>query len=444
MLIGTGGLTKTGDGTLWINAAKTYGGITTVSGGALRVSDDGALGTATDASIDGTNIGNGVTARLELSGDITLAEPIQLAQKQSVAGDAPGLVNVDGNNTLTGPLALGGGGSNWNIWSNAGKLSITGTATNTNTTNTRVIRFFGAGDGEILSVLADGAGTSLTAIVMNGGGTWRLAGTNTCTGPTTVETGNLQIDGNHTASTVTVNPSGTLSGTGTLGIATATGTIAPGAGIGTLNAATVTLSGTLAIEVAGSSSDRLDVSGTLDLTGATVSVSGTPTAGSYTLASAGSPITGTPVLAAPLSGYELLVEGNLLKLNSLGGGSPFESWATLNGAAPNLADDHDNDGVSNGIEYFLGGPNANTTGFTLLPGVSNTGGPLSITWIKGSGYTGTYGTDFRVETSDILSGSWTEETLIGGNVTDDPGFVKFIFPAPLDTKKFARLKVTGP
>ena len=123
----------------------------------------------------------------------------------------------------------------------------------------------------------------------------------------------------------------------------------------------------------------------------------------------------------------------------------YSSWATLNGASANLNDDHDNDGVDNGVEYFIGGPTGNTTGFTPLPGVTNTAGTLSVTWTKAAGYTGTYGTDFVVETSSTLSGTWTNEIL-----SPDPGFtvvitgndVKYTFPA--GTKNFARLKVTGP
>jgi autotransporter-associated beta strand protein len=125
-------------------------------------------------------------------------------------------------------------------------------------------------------------------------------------------------------------------------------------------------------------------------------------------------------------------------------GTGFDSWKTANGATGGINDDHDNDGVDNGVEYFLGGPNGNTTGFTPLPGVTNTGGTLSVTWTKGSGYSGTYATHFVVETSETLSGTWIQETLPGGNITDDPGFVKITFPSPLGTKKFARLKVTGP
>jgi len=129
----------------------------------------------------------------------------------------------------------------------------------------------------------------------------------------------------------------------------------------------------------------------------------------------------------------------------LGSATPagFASWQSTNGTtqAPNL--DHDNDGVANGIEYFLGGPSGNTTGFTALPALSNTAGTLSVTWSMGSGYTGVYPTDFVVETSETLTGAWTAETL-GGNVTLTGNAVKYTFPTPLGSKKFARRKVTGP
>ena len=407
-LTGTGALTKTGTGTLLIDSAKTYGGVTTISGGAILVTDDDALGAATDYAIDGTNITNAITARLELNGGVTLAEPILLGQKQSVAGDAPGLVNVDGNNTLSGPLTLGGGGSNWNIWSNAGKLTITGTATNINTTNTRVIRFYGDGDGEISSNLANGAGTSLTAVIMNGNGTWRLAGTNTYTGPTTVEFGTLQIDGIQTASTVVVNFGGTLSGTGTLGTVTATGTIAPGNGVTPLTAETVTLSGTLAIDVAGAAADRLTVNGALDLTGSSVSVTGTPTAPSYILASAGSPITGVPVLAAPVPNYELVVDGNLLKLNSLGGPSPYDTWA--GGAA--FGADANGDGVTNGLAFLLGAANPTASALNKLPTINHSGGGLLMSFsMRNAVASGTAALSLQHSSDLAISDPWTSVTV---------------------------------
>jgi hypothetical protein len=124
----------------------------------------------------------------------------------------------------------------------------------------------------------------------------------------------------------------------------------------------------------------------------------------------------------------------------------YSSWANTNSAGLNLDDDHDNDGVSNGTEYFIGGPNGNTTGFTALPGVTDTGGTLSVTYTHAADYTGIYGTDYVVETSATLAPPWAPEV-----ADPDPGFtvtfpsateVKYTFPA--GTKNFARLKVTGP
>ncbi len=383
-LNGTGGLTKSGEGTLLINSAKSYGGLTTVTGGALRVTHPQALGTATDMLIDGTSINNALSARLELSGGISLAEPIQLPQKQSTALDAPCLVNVDGNNTLTGPITLGGGGSNWNIWSDAGKLLIAGTATNINTTNTRNLRFYGAGDGEIQSVLANGAGTSLTAVLMNGSGTWTLSGNNTYTAATTVNSGTLLINGAQTASAVTVAFGATLGGSGEAGTVNATGTIAPGNnGIGTLEAGNTNLNGVLAIGLSGAASDRLSVTGSLELNASTVTISGTPVAFSYTLASATTPITGTPVLDVAIPGYELVVDGSFLKLNSTGPATPFDAWASLNelegpDAQPGV--DVEKDGLSNLLEFVLGGnPNLNDTP-SVFPEIQDDPSAITLTF----------------------------------------------------------------
>ena len=130
--------------------------------------------------------------------------------------------------------------------------------------------------------------------------------------------------------------------------------------------------------------------------------------------------------------------------------SGYNSWSTLNGADPNLNDDHDNDGVSNGVEYFLSG-NADTTGFTPLP-ILTAG---SITWPAASinaGYAGVYDIHFTVETSETLeAGSWVTAPLGTGAGTVSIPFatpasirnVKYTFPTT-GPKKFARLKVTGP
>ena len=111
--------------------------------------------------------------------------------------------------------------------------------------------------------------------------------------------------------------------------------------------------------------------------------------------------TGSIVVPAPVAGYS--------------------AWQSTNGAGVQTVDqDHDNDGVKNGIEYFLGGT-ANTTGFTALPG------PVAgaVTWPKAATYTGTFGTGFKVQSSTDLI-NWTDAAagagagqvnIVGNNVT---------------------------
>jgi hypothetical protein len=152
-----------------------------------------------------------------------------------------------------------------------------------------------------------------------------------------------------------------------------------------------------------------------------------PAAGTATYAFTGGNLVGSHTIAAEFLAAELL---------------GFDSWKTKNGATgQTLADDHDGDGVFNGIEYFIGGPTGTTTGFTALPGVDNAAGVLSVTWTKAADYAGAYPTDFVVETSDTLTGTWTPQTL-GGTVIITGRSVKFTFPAGI--RNFARLKVTGP
>ena len=133
--------------------------------------------------------------------------------------------------------------------------------------------------------------------------------------------------------------------------------------------------------------------------------------------------------------YDFAIQGT--------GVSLFATWQTLNGASGTLTADHDNDGVPNGIEYFVGGPNGKTTGQTTLPSILNSSGTLSITWIKGTGYPGVYGSDYLIETTTTLTGTWTPET-VGVNVTLTGNNVTYTFPATSGDRRFVRLKVMAP
>ncbi len=127
--------------------------------------------------------------------------------------------------------------------------------------------------------------------------------------------------------------------------------------------------------------------------------------------------------------------------------SGYATWQSNNSTSQTANLDHDNDGVSNGVEYFLGGT-GNTTGFTTpLPGVTDTAGTLSVTWIRNPGFTGfpaNYGTAFLVETSATLANPWTAAVQgVGAGFVEISGNnVKYTFPAGI--KNFARLKVVAP
>ena len=123
-------------------------------------------------------------------------------------------------------------------------------------------------------------------------------------------------------------------------------------------------------------------------------------------------------------------------------GQGFASWAAANGTNGSIGQDHDQDGVPNGVEYFLGGTNGVTTGVTTLPGVTDNAGNLTVTWTMAADYAGTYATNFVVETSATLGGAWTPAAL-GTNVTIVGRNVTYTFPGN-SPRSFVRLAVSGP
>ena len=295
------------------------------------------------------------------------------------------------------------GGATLNVTQAGVTLSMSGIFNSRLGSHTGGFTFGGPGNlnisGNILNAVS-------TAVTKNGTGTLTLSGTgNTYTGNTSVNQGTLALVGSSLTSPITVN-SGAALGFTIGSPATSTSTV-------NFNGAT-----------------------------AKVTISGTPAA-STLMTTTG--ITGTPVLDPAIPGYELAIEdGNTTLKLKVAAGSTYNAWASTNGVSGQAATlDHDNDGVANGIEYFLVGPSAVSTGFTPLPAITTVGATRSITWVKAADYTGSYGTDFIVETSTTLAtGSWTTETL-GGTVTISGNNVTYTFPAGSE-KKFARLGVVTP
>ncbi|PAW75197.1 MAG: hypothetical protein B9S38_02215 [Verrucomicrobiia bacterium Tous-C4TDCM] len=450
-----------GNGLLIGNGSAT--GVYNLSG--TGTISTGSYSSTTRGVIIGVN--TGTSATLNVSGgtlDLPLSS-LQVGRSDSAADTTTAIYNQTGGTATVGTLRVGGNGVTglgqtvtFGVTggtfaatafdrlalgnTNTVTMTIGGTAdvtlpafpTARGTTSTATLRF----DGGTLKPAAASAtymGGLTNAFIEDGG-----AGINTTNGSITI-TQNLLTDG------VSLGGGLTKSGSNTLTLA----------GANTYTGDTNVNNGVLAL-VGGSQSSAIVVNTGASLgftvgstttststvnfdTGSTVTITGAPSPAvvSYTLMTALSFTGIPPVLAAPIAGYELQVDGfTTLKLVRTG----FGEWAFLNGAALNLDGDHDGDGVTNGVEYFIGGTTV-TTGFTPLPGVIDSMGSLSITWPKGVGYVGVYNTHFVVETSATLSGVWTAETLGGGNITDTAADVKYTFPGPLSGKKFARLKVTG-
>ena len=277
-----------------------------------------------------------------------------------------------------------------------------------------------------------------------GPGTLEIPIANTYAGPSTIHEGTL-LANNPSGSAVgnnllTVAAGATLAGSGIVRDVNAAGTIAPGDGIGSLLIeGNATLSGTLAIEINGAQADFLEIFGIMDLTGSTLSISTSGTGfseTSYVIAEADEFI-GLPT---PPPGYSVEVVGNdfpvQLVLTKTGGGgsTSLADWLLANAPGQTATDDHDGDGVANGVEFFMG---QSGSGFTANPAPVNG----KITWPKNPNAAVSY----VVQTSTNLAaegqpGGWTTAP---GGVVDLGNAVEYTLPNN-GGSLFVRLKLTFP
>ena len=173
----TGALNKDGAGRWTIAGPSTYAGVTTVTAGTLRITHGSALG----AAAIGTELYGG---SLELLGGITVAERLLISGNGFGAGSGA-IVNVGGNNTLTGNITLLG----TTLRSNAGLLRVGGPISGGATSLT----LDGAGDGIIDGVISVGPPASGDTLSKNGSGTWTLNSPNSISGSTGANGGALLL-----------------------------------------------------------------------------------------------------------------------------------------------------------------------------------------------------------------------------------------------------------
>ena len=495
-----------GTTTLNLSAANNYSGLTTVSAGILRISNHSALGNTNSGTIINGSINSTLGTLLDLNGvSIDSGESLTLASG-NLTGDSRVTLRTVGttSNTWAGPIIITGSKTVQFNANPGGQLILAGPITHSDYTGPVSLR--GGGTGTIaggiflssssnitfnettsvwnintsgntwgntnlfrgtLILGADHAlpmTTSLNFGGTDGFGTLKLNGKNqTVAGLTTnvTTTTNKIVNGNATAGLLTVDTNGTNTFHGVLGgagtdennfsiVKSGIGTLFLSA-VHTYSGNTTVNGGTLRFNQPNQNNESSTISiassnATLDLnfdeTAGAVSdtveklfIGGIQqNAGVYkALDNITDSGTGIPQITGP---------GTLTVTSGPGG---FSSWQAANGGAAatgGFAADHDNDGVSNGIEHFIAGSNS-STGPTILPSVMDQSGTLTITWTKASSYTGSFGTEFFVESSESLSGAWTNENS-PGNVTISGNQVTYTFPKPLGPKKFVRLRVAAP
>ncbi len=203
-----------GNGTRTLNTANTHIGLTLVNGGNLVVAHAEALGATTAGT---TVAGETLGGTLSLTGNITVAgESLNLGGRKDGFIDSPHLSNLADNNTWTGNIALTFGGFDYNLESQSGLLTLTGTITGPGLTGTRLIKLSGNGDGEIANAISQAGSTATFAITKLGTGTWTLSGSNTNTGNTLIQDGTLTLapTGQLRFVPTTNNTTNSVSGTG--------------------------------------------------------------------------------------------------------------------------------------------------------------------------------------------------------------------------------------
>jgi fibronectin-binding autotransporter adhesin len=335
--------------------------------------------------------------------------------------------------------------------------------------------------------------TGGAAMVKIGTGKLVLSGPTTFTADTRIESGTLALAGSATLAsspiisvsagadfdisaiegTYSLGDTQTLRGLGAVnGAFTALGTLSPGAAVNTLGTLTFneglemdTAAGLFQIDTTNGQSDRLIVTGDVTAANSTAltitDIAAVPVvlppATKIALIEYTGTFTGLVDINADLAvadGATITIGGNSFVVNyddtsdgvttgkfltlTVPGAPPagFSVWAAANagGAEANPGDDFDNDGVPNGVEYFMGQTGSS---FTANPAIVTTEGIRTVTWPRDPAAAAT----FAVETSSTLS-SWNTITPPDASI-DTSTSTQVVYTLPAGTGPlFVRLAVT--
>ncbi len=350
--------------------------------------------------------------------------------------------------------------------------SITVTCPGQNYNGTPTLNFVGGDPTTPATVnpltLATNTGGTLTK---QGAGTLTLSGTNTYAGDTVVQAGTLSLsptvaggyladgadvklytggilDLNTGAATDTVRSlyiDGVPQAAGEWGSA-ASGAANQSAlftGLGKLNVSTLgsvltySISGTVTLNGSGLSGVTVSDGTRTATTGGSgnYTITGVPDAATYTVTPSLGGYSFTPASASvPVMGVNV-TNTNYTAAVAVSG---YGTWAAANSISLIPSEDTNNDGVANGVAYFM-----NKTGLATNPDIDGTG---KVTWPNGGNIpSSAYGTQFVVQTSSDLQ-TWTD--VVGTGPSADPKLsnqsdsVSYTLTLTDPGPRFVRLKVT--